>query len=129
MRSAPRLFVARQPVSHSNTDMKCESMIFLIFLNLISPSPPFRAHSGSDVNECLEGDFCFPRGECVNTDGSYKCVCAQGYKSGVNGTSCQGMTQDVIHSHGSYCYTAIYQQKELGNMKSKEKNVFLLLSS
>uniref|UniRef100_A0A673JVT8 Latent-transforming growth factor beta-binding protein 4-like n=1 Tax=Sinocyclocheilus rhinocerous TaxID=307959 RepID=A0A673JVT8_9TELE len=48
--------------------------------------------SGSDINECLEGDFCFPSGECVNTDGSYKCVCAQGYKSAANGTSCQGMT-------------------------------------
>lgn len=54
--------------------------------------------SGADINECLEGDFCFPRGECMNTEGSFKCVCALGYKSTVNGTSCQGMTPDVIYS-------------------------------
>ncbi len=58
--------------------------------------------SGSDINECLEGDFCFPSGECVNTDGSYKCVCAQGYRSAANGTSCQGMTPDVIHAQPRY---------------------------
>lgn len=54
--------------------------------------------AGSDVNECLEGDFCFPSGECVNTDGSFKCVCAHGYMSAVNGTSCQGMTPVVIYN-------------------------------
>ncbi|KAL8220043.1 UNVERIFIED_CONTAM: Latent-transforming growth factor beta-binding protein 4 [Gekko kuhli] len=43
-----------------------------------------------DVNECLEeeGDFCFPRGECLNTEGSYTCLCAQGFATGPGGASC-----------------------------------------
>uniref|UniRef100_A0A8B9N590 EGF-like domain-containing protein n=1 Tax=Accipiter nisus TaxID=211598 RepID=A0A8B9N590_9AVES len=38
-----------------------------------------------DVDEC--GDFCFPHGECLNTEGSYTCLCAQGYTSTPQGTS------------------------------------------
>ncbi|XP_053176279.1 latent-transforming growth factor beta-binding protein 4 [Scomber japonicus] len=41
-----------------------------------------------DINECLEGDFCFPRGECMNTAGSYTCVCSQGFKLSDNKTAC-----------------------------------------
>lgn len=44
----------------------------------------------TDINECLEGEFCFTRGECVNTEGSYMCVCSQGYQTSANGTLCQG---------------------------------------
>ena len=43
-----------------------------------------------DVNECLEGDFCFPNGECLNTDGSFACTCAPGYRPGPRGASCLG---------------------------------------
>lgn len=43
-----------------------------------------------DVNECLEGDFCFPHGECLNTDGSFACTCAPGYRPGPRGASCLG---------------------------------------
>lgn len=44
----------------------------------------------SDINECLEGDFCFSRGECVNTPGSYTCVCSQGFTLTENRTACLG---------------------------------------
>lgn len=50
---------------------------------LISFPPP-------DINECLEGDFCFPRGECLNTEGSYTCLCAQGFATAPSGASCVG---------------------------------------
>lgn len=43
-----------------------------------------------DVNECLEGDFCFPRGECLNTEGSYTCLCAQGFTAAPDRASCEG---------------------------------------
>lgn len=45
-----------------------------------------------DVNECLEGDFCFPHGECLNTDGSFACTCAPGYRPGPRGASCLGLS-------------------------------------
>lgn len=50
---------------------------------------PYFSHT-LDVNECLEGDFCFPHGECLNTDGSFACTCAPGYRPGPRGASCLG---------------------------------------
>lgn len=34
--------------------------------------------SGVDINECLQPGFC-ENGNCVNTRGSYSCVCKEGY--------------------------------------------------
>ena len=38
----------------------------------------------TDINECLEaaanqGDICLGNTQCVNTPGSFECVCASGY--------------------------------------------------
>ena len=40
----------------------------------------------SDINECLEDHSCSDRANCINTDGSFTCVCKQGY----SGEFCQG---------------------------------------
>lgn len=55
---------------------------------LVTPQPYLSCNL--DVNECLEGDFCFPHGECLNTDGSFACTCAPGYRPGPRGSSCLG---------------------------------------
>uniref|UniRef100_A0A663FHA8 EGF-like domain-containing protein n=1 Tax=Aquila chrysaetos chrysaetos TaxID=223781 RepID=A0A663FHA8_AQUCH len=64
----------------------------------------YRAGTGgapcTDVNECLEGDFCFPHGECLNTEGSYTCLCAQGYTSTPQGTACTDVDEC---QHGGVC--------------------------
>lgn len=54
------------------------------------PVTPPKLPCTLDVNECLEGDFCFPHGECLNTDGSFACTCAPGYRPGPRGASCLG---------------------------------------
>ena len=33
----------------------------------------------SDKNECVDGSTCGQNAECVNTEGSYMCVCEYGY--------------------------------------------------
>ena len=44
-----------------------------------------------DVNECDDNpNYCQVRGRCVNTPGSYRCVCEQGYEVGNGGTRCIG---------------------------------------
>lgn len=48
-----------------------------------------------DIDECLEENWCPSAGECVNTPGSFKCVCPRGYalvegRDGDNQT-CVGM--------------------------------------
>lgn len=58
-----------------------------------------------DVNECLEGDFCFPHGECLNTDGSFACTCAPGYRPGPRGASCLGQFLGWAWTGKGWAYT------------------------
>ena len=51
----------------------------------------------SDLNECLNQTVCGP-GRCVNTEGSYRCNCFQGYQLSVD-NFCQGNSQTLILSH------------------------------
>lgn len=50
----------------------------------------------SDVDECTGKEHCAPHGECLNSHGSFFCLCAPGFASEEGGTSCQGETQ---HGH------------------------------
>lgn len=59
-----------------------------------------------DVNECLEGNFCFPRGECLNTEGSYTCLCAQGFTAAPDGTSCEGKGP-AVSTGGTECMPSV----------------------
>uniref|UniRef100_A0A670ZRQ8 EGF-like domain-containing protein n=1 Tax=Pseudonaja textilis TaxID=8673 RepID=A0A670ZRQ8_PSETE len=59
-------------------------------LAALARTVPTRLSPLLDVNECLEGDFCFPRGECLNTEGSYTCLCAQGFTAAPDRASCEG---------------------------------------
>lgn len=43
-----------------------------------------------DVNECVQSPGVCSVGECVNTMGSYRCVCPPGYRSSSQHTGCQG---------------------------------------
>lgn len=44
----------------------------------------------SDIDECIEGlDACDERARCVNTPGSYGCVCESGYRG--DGFDCEGI--------------------------------------
>ena len=42
-----------------------------------------------DIDECLEQrGLCGPVGTCINTMGSYKCLCPRGFKPDQSGTMC-----------------------------------------
>ena len=61
----------------------------------------------SDLDECLSGARpCEVNASCTNSDGSYSCVCNQGFTG--NGTVCDGM-----FIHASY---------------SKKRSVFVAFS-
>ena len=52
-----------------------------------------------DINECSRsvGQFCSPMtSECVNTPGSFKCQCKEGFESIANGRACQGKILEKI---------------------------------
>jgi hypothetical protein len=44
----------------------------------------------TDVDECVGEEHCAPHGECLNSHGSFFCLCAPGFASAEQGTSCQG---------------------------------------
>lgn len=44
-----------------------------------------------DVNECDDNpNYCQVGGQCVNTPGSYRCSCKEGYEVGNGGSHCIG---------------------------------------
>ena len=43
----------------------------------------------SDTDECQEPGVC-SHGKCLNTDGSFRCVCQIGYHLNEDGTRCLG---------------------------------------
>lgn len=44
-----------------------------------------------DVNECDDNpNYCQVGGQCVNTPGSYRCLCKEGYEVGNGGSHCIG---------------------------------------
>jgi hypothetical protein len=58
--------------------------------NRLCPSGPGRGESGTDLNECVIMPGACQGGECVNTDGSFRCECADGYVLDVTGRRCVG---------------------------------------
>lgn len=54
-----------------------------------------------DINECEQLGLCGPHGECLNTDGSFHCVCEQGFSISADGHTCEGKTNHKT-SH-NYC--------------------------
>ena len=68
---------------------------FLILPRFIIPPAFSFVHSinPSDVNECDDNpNYCQVGGQCVNTPGSYRCLCKQGYEVGNGGSLCIGKT-------------------------------------
>lgn len=52
-----------------------------------------------DVDECAdEAELCSPNGDCLNTQGSYLCVCDSGFTANIDTPSCDGRMQHA-HTH------------------------------
>ena len=45
--------------------------------------------SSSDVDECSKDNVCM-RGQCLNTDGSFLCLCETGFKFNADMADCEG---------------------------------------
>lgn len=46
--------------------------------------------SFSDIDECMTIPGLCKNGRCINTLGSYRCLCNKGYKHDHTGTQCKG---------------------------------------
>uniref|UniRef100_A0A3B5B9M9 Latent-transforming growth factor beta-binding protein 1 n=1 Tax=Stegastes partitus TaxID=144197 RepID=A0A3B5B9M9_9TELE len=57
----------------------------------LRPQPP--SAGTQDVNECVQSPGVCSVGECVNSAGSFRCVCPSGYRSSSQQTSCQDIDE------------------------------------
>ena len=52
-----------------------------------------RGGSGEDFNECEMMSGLCEGGSCINTDGSYRCVCPKGYGLDPSGAKCEDIDE------------------------------------
>lgn len=84
-------------------------------------TPRISASVFPDVDECSnEPDLCAPHGKCLNTEGSYQCVCDSGFTANLETPTCDGKMKYKLHTlfHSvGYCIICIWHNFEV------EKNV------
>lgn len=65
--------------------------------NLSYASPQlFVVASSLDENECRTKPGICPNGRCINTVGSYRCDCNEGFEVSPSGTECIGNYQVLV---------------------------------
>lgn len=52
--------------------------------------------SATDIDECQDRSLCV-NGHCRNTEGSFRCVCSQGYVLSATGDQCEGKLVDLSY--------------------------------
>ena len=62
----------------------------------LCPSGPGRGESGMDINECKVLPGVCKHGYCINTDGSFRCICPTGYKLEAIGRLCVGKAHNLL---------------------------------
>ena len=76
-------------------------MIFFIHFNyafiLINQQSRVFSFFDTDINECDQAGLCL-NGRCVNTEGSFKCICNRGFEISSDGRYCTGAFHKKISS-------------------------------
>jgi len=69
-------------------------MCLLCFVHLFLP----------DLDECVANGRICNNGRCVNTEGSFHCVCNAGFDISADGKNCQGLLSSDICIYGVETY-------------------------
>lgn len=76
----------------------------------------------TDINECLTMAGICGEGNCLNTEGSYRCMCPDGFTTTDGGSGCQG--------NGKWSFISFYQLYVTGwgRLKTHEMVIFVYFS-
>jgi hypothetical protein len=86
-------------------------VFFLEEFKKLCPDGPGRGEKGEDLNECaLIPEPCAGGGICVNTDGSFRCECQQGYVLDSSQRRCIG--ERITHRQKSAVYIVDYGHED-----------------
>ena len=77
------------------------------------PLGPGRGGDGEDFDECAMIEGLCKHGTCINTDGSYRCECPQGYVLDSQGKACID-ENECVASNGKICGNGTCTNKEGG---------------
>ncbi len=83
-----------------------------VILSFLSFSEMFSLSAYTDTDECQDNEVCGQNAKCINTPGSYLCVCNVGFglKSGKSNFSgnqeqCEGEGYGMMLRNTGYCTT------------------------
>lgn len=73
----------------------------------------------SDIDECLQNGRICNNGRCINTDGSFHCVCNAGFHVTRDGKNCEGNGGAVrrLPSHFSFSTRSLAEPSAVGKVK------------
>lgn len=54
-----------------------------------------------DIDECINNPCV--NGQCINTDGSFRCECPMGYRLDISGVRCEGQSGHFLFSYPPDC--------------------------
>lgn len=92
------------PAKSSTRLREIFSYFFLFFFSLFIPI--------IDVDECSGDDVCI-QGECLNTDGSFLCLCESGFKFNIDSADCEGkmgLNSELVSSSGGLIMVVVDPQ-------------------
>lgn len=58
-----------------------------------------------DIDECLQNGRICSNGRCINTDGSFHCVCNAGFHVTRDGRNCEGNNKIIIFFLFCHCFS------------------------
>lgn len=84
----------------------------------------------SDIDECLQNGRICNNGRCINTDGSFHCVCNAGFQVAADGKNCEGKTflklLPISNYHCKRLFTLMKKRRTSGGGEGKEQGIKFL---
>lgn len=84
----------------------------------------------SDIDECLQNGRICNNGRCINTDGSFHCVCNAGFQVAADGKNCEGKALLSLFCISNCNYKRLFmsmkKKRTSGGAEEKEQGITFL---